>query len=326
MAAGGAAKGAALIFVVFVLSRALHPMVIDYSKVDGKVQYSKNAPAMLSQLGSMLFVNMMAFAENGMQGVKECWQPSKAAMAFGVIGLWYALGDLLEMMSMGAMGGGVYQVLLQSKLLITALMMKQMKGTNQSEIQWYVLLAVTLAVSAFVIVDAGGDSGGALPLMGVAFVLAKVGVSCYAAVLSDTKLKGFPGMSTSAKLSQMSLARVICSVLLMVGTESSDKPYLHGFNTATWLVVVSFLTKSLLTLYLLKMLDSIQKNIGEALACIVIFGGNIMMGVSAFDLCAFLLAILVVVLVRIYGMAPKPAAADAGKGPTPVLDLEKAKK
>merc|ERR1719444_403769 len=184
--------------------------------------------------------------------------------------------------------------------------MMQMKGTNQSEVQWYVLLAVTLAVSAFVIVDSGGDSGGGLPMMGVAFVLAKVAVSCYAAVLSDTKLKGFAEMSTSAKLSQMSLARVLCSIALMVGTERSGKPYLHDFDMATWLVVLSFVTKSLLTLYLLKMLDSIQKNIGEALACIVIFGGNILMGVSA-----FVLAVLVVVLVRIYGMSPKakPAAA-----------------
>ena len=33
---------------------------------------------------------------------------------------------------MGAMTGGVYQLLLQSKLLITAVMMKQLKGTTQS--------------------------------------------------------------------------------------------------------------------------------------------------------------------------------------------------
>jgi len=322
MAAGG--KSAAIIFVVFVLSRALHPMIIDFSKVDGKVQYSKNAPAMFSQLLSMCFVNTVAFAENGFSGVMECWRP-KGLMTFGVIGLWYALGDLLEMMSMGAMGGGLYQVLLQSKLLITALFMMHMKGTFQSEMQWYVLFAVTLAVSAFVIVDSGGDSGGALPLLGVAFVLAKVAVSCYAAVLSDTKLKGFAEMSTSAKLSQMSLARVICSIALMVGTERSGKPYLHNFDMATWLVVLSFVTKSLLTLYLLKMLDSIQKNIGEALACIVIFGSNILMGVSAFDLCAFLLAVLVVVLVRIYGMAPKAKPA-AAKGAATVVDIENGKK
>lgn len=321
----GQAKGAALIFVVFVLSRAIHPMVIDLSKVDGKVLYSKNAPAMLSQLGSMLFVNSVAFYENGIAGVKECWQV-KGFATFGLIGFWYAFGDLLEMLSMGAMGGGVYQVLLQSKLLITALMMKQMKGTNQSELQWYVLFAVTLAVSAFVIVDAGGDDeGGALPLMGVLFVLAKVAVSCYAAVLSDSKLKGFTELSTSAKLSQMSLARVICSIILMVTTERSGESYFHDFDMYTGIVVVSFVTKSLLTLYLLKMLDSIQKNIGEALACIVIFLGNICLGVTVFDFCAFLMAVLVVVLVRIYGMAGKVKAVDAPKGPTPVLDLEKQK-
>merc|ERR1719230_2327409 len=101
--------------------------------------YSKNSPAIMSQLGSMAFVNAVAFFENGMKGVKECWQ-FKGVGTFGVIGLWYAFGDLLEMMSMGAMSGGIYQILLQSKLLITALMMKQIKGTTQSELQWHVLV------------------------------------------------------------------------------------------------------------------------------------------------------------------------------------------
>lgn len=248
-------------------------------------------------------------------------------MIFGIIGLWYAAGDFLEMLSMGGLSCGVYQVLLQSKLMITAVMMKQMKGTNQSEIQWYVLTAVTFAVSAFVIVDAGGDACSAFPMMAVMFVLAKVTVSCYAAVLSDSKLKGFSEMSTSAKLSQMSFARIIASILLQLLAEHSTEPYFHDFDFFTWVVVVSFLAKSLLTLYLLKMLDSIQKNIGEALACIVIFFGNILTGASQFDLCAFLLALLVVILVRIYGMAPKNKAAEAprveaAQGGVPFVDIE----
>ena len=48
---------------------------------------------------------------------------------------------------------------------------------------------------------------------------------------------------------------------------------------------------------------------GEALAVIVIFIGQIATGADVFDLCAFLLAVLVVVLVRIYGLAGK-----VGKG------------
>merc|ERR1719510_1825093 len=241
-----------------------------------------------------------------MKGVKACWAIPQGASIFIVIGLWYAFGDFLEMLSMGAMNGGVYQLLLQSKLLITAVMMMYLKGTMQSELQWSVLVAATLAISAFVIVDSGsseGGGGGGIPVMGVIMVLFKVGVSCYAAVLSDSKLKGFSSMSMSAKLSQMSLARVIASIVI-----------------ATWIVTISFTSKSLITLYLLKSLDSIQKNIGEALAVIVIFFGQIAQGSSVFDLCAFLLALLVVVLVRIYGLAgKKDAKKETPAGPTPVL-------
>ena len=171
---GGTAKGTMAIFVIFVLSRALHPMVIDYSKVDGKMLYSKNSPAIMSQLLSMVFVNCLAFQEEGVKGVKACWEIPKGASIFVVIGLWYAFGDFLEMLSMGAMKGGVYQLLLQSKLLITALMMKQLKGTSQTEMQWNVLIAATLAISAFVMVDSGSSDGDAgIPLMGVAMVLFK---------------------------------------------------------------------------------------------------------------------------------------------------------
>lgn len=315
------------IFVIFVLSRALHPMVIDYSKVDGQMLYSKNSPAVMSQLLSMIFVNFLAYKDEGWKGVKDCWAIPAGASIFIVIGLWYAFGDFLEMLSMGAMTGGVYQLLLQSKLLITAVMMKQLKGTSQSELQWNVLIAATLAISAFVMVDSGsGDDDSGIPLMGVAMVLFKVGVSCYAAVLSDAKLKGFASMSMSAKLSLMSLARVIASIGIAVVMEPEAQPsykweapgFFNHWTFATWIVTISFTTKSLITLYLIKSLDAIQKNVGEALAVIVIFLGQIAAGSSVFDLCAFLLAVLVVILVRIYGLAGKAKPKEPA-GPTPVV-------
>jgi len=334
--AGEAAKGTMGIFIVFVLSRALHPMVIDYSKVDGKMLYSKNSPAIMSQLLSMVFVNFLAWQEEGMKGVKACWAIPQGASIFIVIGLWYAFGDFLEMLSMGAMKGGVYQLLLQSKLLITAVMMMQLKGTKQSDLQWSVLVAATLAISAFVMVDSGssgGDSG--IPLMGVAMVLFKVGVSCYAAVLFDAKLKGFSSMSMSAKLSLMSLSRVIASVFIAAVMEPEIQPsykmsavgFFDHWTTATWIVTLSFTSKSLITLYLLKSLDGIQKNVGEALAVIVIFLGQIAAGSSVFNLCAFLLALLVVMLVRIYGLAGKvkpnaPKAVEADKGKVGSSDVK----
>merc|ERR1712079_746273 len=283
-------------------------------------------------MGSMVYTNFVALQEEGVQGVKDCWVIPKGGSIFIIIGLWYAFGDFLEMLSMGAMNGGVYQLLLQSKLLITAVMMMYFKGTMQSELQWSVLVAATQAISAFVIVDSGsseGGGGGGIPIMGVVMVLLKVAVSCYAAVLSDAKLKGFSNMSMSAKLSQMSMARVIASIVIATFMEpktmpsydySNAKGFFSGWTTATWIVTISFTSKSLITLYLLKSLDSIQKNIGEALAVIVIFFGQIAQGSSVFDLCAFLLALLVVMLVRIYGLAgKKDAKKETPAGPTPVL-------
>jgi hypothetical protein len=205
------------------------------------------------------------------------------------------------------------------------------KGTMQSELQWSVLVAATLAISAFVIVDSGSSEGGGdggIPTMGVIMVLLKVAVSCYAAVLSDAKLKGFSSMSMSAKLSQMSVARVIASIVIATFMEPKTMPsydyanakgFFSGWTTATWIVTLSFTSKSLITLYLLKSLDGIQKNVGEALAVIVIFFGQIAAGSSVFDLCAFLLALLVVMLVRIYGLAGKKAKKETPDGPTPVL-------
>ena len=49
--------------------------------------YSKNSPAIMSQLLFMLFVNFLAWQEEGMKGVKACWQIPKGASIFIVIGL-----------------------------------------------------------------------------------------------------------------------------------------------------------------------------------------------------------------------------------------------
>ena len=103
-------------------------------------------------------------------------------------------------------------------------------------------------------------------------VLFKVGVSCYAAVLSDAKLKGFSNMSMSAKLSLMSVSRVIASIGIAAVMEPEMQPsynmsaagFFDHWTMATWIVTLSFTTKSLITLYLLKSLDGIQKNVGEA--------------------------------------------------------------
>merc|ERR1719401_3231595 len=138
----------------------------------------------MNKVLTVVLMNVMALFAGGVDGVRLCWQP-QCLVIFGLIGTVYALGDFLEMLSMAALSGGVYQVLLQTKLLITALMCWWLKGSRQSALQWHVLFAMFLAMSSFVLVDQKGEGGGAgsLPLMAVACVMLKVSVSCYCAVL-----------------------------------------------------------------------------------------------------------------------------------------------
>ena len=51
--------------------------------------------------------------------------------------------------------------------------------------------------------------------------------------------------------------------------------FFDHWTFATWIVTVSFTSKSLITLYLLKSLDGIQKNVGEAGLFLVVFSPNV---------------------------------------------------
>jgi len=296
------------LFMFFIGTRALHPMLIDLSKTDGKILYAKNTPIVMNKILTVVLMNVCALVGGGLDGVRLCWQPRCMAV-FGLIGAIYALGDFLEMLSMSKMSGGVYQVLLQSKLLITALMCWWLKGSRQSSVQWHVLFAMFLSTSAFVLVDQGSSSSGgpsSLPLFGLVCVLLKVAVSCYCAVLSEKYLKAFSDLPLFAKISGLSTTWALASVLLC-GTEPKvvqDGFFAH-WDGATVLVTLSFVVKTVSTMYLLQALDSVQKNIGEALAVIVIFLMQVSFMDKAFELSVFLVAVLVVALVKTYLIAPK---------------------
>mmetsp|Transcript_49350 Transcript_49350/g.158839 ORF Transcript_49350/g.158839 Transcript_49350/m.158839 type:complete len:376 (+) Transcript_49350:49-1176(+) len=303
-----AVKG--LLFFFFIASRALHPMLIDMSKVNGKMLYAKNSPVVMKAVVTVVLMNTVSFLGGGTRGVRQCWQPRCLAV-FGLIGSVYALGDFLEMLSMAKLSGGVYQVLLQTKLLTTALLCWWLKGSGQTSLQWHVLLLMFVATSCFVIVDEGSSASGAasggLPLGAMLCVLLKVGVSCYCAVLSEKYLKAFSDVSLPAKISGLSTTWAMMSfVFFCFEPEVKNNGFFANWDSMTWLVIASFVVKTVSTMNLLQALDSVQKNIGEALAVIVIYVAQVLLSSvdKAFDLSVFLLAIMVVGAVKTYLLAP----------------------
>jgi len=246
-----------------------------------KLRYQKLTPVLLKEILCLLLCNTMALldADGWKAGLRRCYT-GPSVIVFACIGVVYALGDYLEMMSMGGMDGAAYQVLLQSKLVITAFLGWAIKGASarQSRTQWSALITVTLGMTIFVSTqskgckDHGGEPASAISIF---FALAKVLVSCFAAVMSDQMLKKYKSLPLYAQLSQLFMSWSVTSFVLALMFEpssmASPQAFFHGWNFGTVLVMVSFALKTFLTLTLLKVLDTISKNIGEAVAALVIY-------------------------------------------------------
>jgi len=220
----------------------------------------------------VVFGQVMAHARG------EWWSiwNKKALPIFSLNGVIYALGDWLEMRSMGSLSGASYQVLLQMKFVFTALLMMYVKGTVQTRLQWVLLTALMLSMSVYMVISTGQE-GGEIPFWGMIFALLKVIISCLGAVCSDKFMKDFKDTPIHIQLVQMGMMRFACSFLLSFDGAGGiwDGGFFHGWTLVVWGVFISFIVKSVSTLYLVALLDSMLKNIGEALAVLVIYAWDV---------------------------------------------------
>merc|ERR1712066_355250 len=158
-------------------------------------------------------------------------------------------------------------------------MMWGIKGTKQSSLQWNILILVMLSMCVYMI---GGSSdsgsGGGIPIMGVVNVLLKVTVSCFCAVLSDKYMKDFKSEPIYMQLVQFKCAW--CATILLS----------------------SFTVKGWSTMYLLAILDSVLKNIGEATSVLVIYFMQVLLPVfeDQFEIPKFLSVMVVILSVTAY--------------------------
>lgn len=225
-------------------------------------------------------------------------------LTFSLIGFGFAVGDWLEMRSMGSLGGAAYQVLLQSKLLITALMMWGIKGTKQTALQWNILLLVMFAMCVYMIGNSSGGGGGAgIPIMGVINVLLKVTVSCCCAVLSDKFMKDYKTEPVYMHIVRFKCVWFVTILALsFCDGRTWQQGLLAGWDLCTVGVLTSFTIKCWTTMYLLAILDSVLKNIGEAASVLVIYFMQVFLPVfeDTFEIPKFLSVCVVILSVTAY--------------------------
>lgn len=336
------------LFVFFIATRALHPALIDNSKekIPGTdktfIPFAKVTPVVGECIVTMIIGQLMTLYLGGVSHWREIWRPGPLKV-FCAIGFMYAWGDILEVLATSKVSGDAYQVLLQSKLLITALMMGCIKGTRTVRMQWVILAVVMISMSVYSIAGSGSKQKPIDPkyykmtvkqyvaemekagpeesvdleyLVGVGFVVLKVVVSCLCAVLADKYMKDFKDIPIYIQLVQMKCAWLPMTVVYTFfdgETWVQEGGPMHGWNSAAVFVLISFTVKFWATMYLLAILDSVLKNIGEASSVIVTFFLSIFVfHKSSFELPAFLMVLAVTLSVVSY-IESKPVVDKAKK-------------
>lgn len=308
------------LFVFFVFTRAVHPTVIDASKsVDPETgkkyfAYGKMTVVLGETVVTIVVAQLMCLVLGGQKEWRKIWEP-KPMKIFSVIGFLYALGDYLEMASMGSLGGAAYQILLQSKLIITALMMWGIKGTKQTALQWNILVLVMFSMCVYMLGGKSDSGSGGIPIAGVLNVLLKVTVSCLCAVLSDAYMKEFKDSPIYMQLVQFKCAW--CATILMISFadgQTWQNGFFSGWDATTMGVLTSFTVKGWSTMYLLAILDSVLKNIGEACAVLVIYAAQVALPAfdDKFEVPTFLSVMVVILSVTAY-VGAKPVVEKATK-------------
>merc|ERR1719387_2528424 len=136
--------------------------------------------------------------------------------------------------------------------------MMYVKGTMQTRLQWILLTSLMSTMSLYMTMgESGGSSSGSLPIFGMTMAFLKVVVSCLGAVLSDKYMKELKSLPTHVQLVQMTVPRLMCTLLLSFTEDDTwGQGLFHHWDILTVGVSVSFIVKSVGTLYLLASLDA----------------------------------------------------------------------
>lgn len=314
-----------IIFVMMCIQRAGHNWMIGWSKEDGVYPFNPSTILVVAQLGCVLTALGMSGYFHGADSMVRCFSPS-GMKYFTVVGLWYAAGDVLEMEANKYMSSSTYTVLSQSKLIITAVIMIALMNKKQSQLQWTILVVTTLAMAEYVALDGNSIKDGPL---GIALALGKVFVSCYVAVLNERAMKQqdevFLVQFVQVKAAQLlwalgyTLFRDILDTTVGEGSvlfADGGFHFFDGYNGKAWaLIFAGFVFKALLTQYIIKILDSLLKNITEVISVLLVYFANIAfaIGGATFDMPQFIAVLTVMLAVYAYILTKQSAPKDTKK-------------
>lgn len=301
------------LFVMLSFVRAIHPTVITASKSklwDGTTgfAYSRDSPICIFPVVIFVSFQFVVLSMYGIKGWKSIWTPTPM-LIFGTVGAFFALHDWLEMVSLGRMRGAAYQILSQSKILITAFLMMPARGVYQTRMQWTLLFTLMLAMSVYMcIVGSDQSSDRDVPQVSYAtygIMFFNVTFTCMGAVFADRYAKKFAQtVPIPIQLVQLSLARMLVTNVLVNfrKTELWSHGLFHGWDSLTVAVLVSFCFKNVFSYMVIAIMDAVMKNMAECVAVLLIFFYDVLSPWVdyEFHLPTFLSVLVIVGLIAVY--------------------------
>merc|ERR1711879_754549 len=115
-------------------------------------------------------------------------------------------------------------------------------------------------------------------------------------------MKVYKDDSTHVQVARIHVGRAVGIVIFSLFTPVYSNGFFVGWDAATWAVTGAFIVKSVSSLYVVALLDSILKNIAESFAVLVIYGYDIMAPwvSKSFDTATFLSVLVVVAACAAY--------------------------
>lgn len=290
------------VFLTVVMHRAVHPVVIDASKTFDKESgqkiflYHTSSTILLSS--SLLAAVSLAvcLTSGGKAQFKSIWKV-KPMILFCFSGTVLAVGNYLEMKSLSKLHGAAYQILTQSKIVVTAVGVMCLKGVYQTRLQWILLFILMLAMSAYMtVMSREAEICRGQTILGMTFAFLKVAISCVGAVISDKYMKVYKDDPTHVHVARFSVGASASSVLMVFLGGTWNAGFFAGWDVMPYAVTISFLVKNASSIYILSLLDSILKNIAESFAVLLIYTYDVYAPWvdKSFDAATFL-AVMVVV-------------------------------
>merc|ERR1711924_553153 len=139
--------------------------------------------------------------------------------------------------------------------------------------------------------------------MGAVMAFLKAIISCIGAVISDKYMKEFKNDPTHVCIARTFVARALAIVALSLSTPCWSRgfdSFFEGWDMSTVAVTASFIIKSVSTLYIVALLDSILKNIAEASSVLVIYAYDVICIGKPFEIAIFLSVLVVVAACAAY--------------------------